>query len=375
MRVLFFNEGNMGSDVMGQGQLTRAVRTGLAETPDVLAGFLDMRPMGRLAASLATRPLPALAGRPGLDLRVLRWHLVQSVRARRAIGSALADRPVDVLHVHTQSIALALAGRMRRTPTVLSVDATIDDWAAMSPPDASRRYAPGPLAPSRGLERRAYERALLTIAWTEWARRGVERLAPAAEVIEHHPGLDLDRYRPAARRPRERPRVLFVGGRFVQKGGPELLAALSDTLATEVELDLVTPAPLPELRGVRVHTLGPDDPRLLDLQQQADVLCLPSHADAAPWALLEAMACGTPVVASRVGGIPDLLDGGRAGILVDRGHERQLGDALARLLGDVELRRELAGRARERCERCYDARHQVPLLVERMRGLLAPSAA
>jgi starch synthase len=375
MRVLFFNEGNMGSHVMGQGQLTQAVRLGLAETPDVRASFVGLPPMGRLAASLATRPLPRLAGLDGLDLRVLRWHVVQSVRARAAIGNALAEWPADVLHVHTQSIALGLSRRMRRTPTVLSVDATIGGWAAMSPRDASRRYAPGPLAPSIALERRAYERAGLTMAWTEWARRGVEGVAPAANVIEHHPGLDLDRYRPAARSPRERQRVLFIGGRFGRKGGPELLAALSGKLGSDVELDLVTRDPLPELPGVRLHTLGPDDPQLLDLQQQADVLCLPSHADAAPWALLEAMACGTPVLASRVGGIPDLLDGGRAGILVDGGHERQLGEALARLLEDVELRRELAGRARERCEQRYDARRQVPLLVERLRGLCAPAAA
>jgi alpha-maltose-1-phosphate synthase len=202
----------------------------------------------------------------------------------------------------------------------------------------------------------------------------VERLAPGASVIAHHPGIDLQRYEPAARRPRERPRVLFVGGRFAHKGGPELLAALSDKLGAEVDLDLVTPAKLPERPGLSVHSLKPADPGLLDLHQQADVLCLPSHGDAVPWAVLEAMACGTPVLASRVGGIPDLLDGGRAGMLVDHGDERQLGEALSRLLGDDDLRRELAGRARERCEERYDARRQVPLLIERMRDLHAAPA-
>ncbi|MGO9488286.1 MAG: glycosyltransferase family 4 protein [Solirubrobacteraceae bacterium] len=369
MRVLFFNEGNLGNHVMGQGQLAQALRAGLAETPDVQASFAGLRPMGRLSALLASRPLPALAERD-LDPRALRWHLVQSVRARGAIASSLGKWPADVLHVHTQSVALALAGRMRRTPTVLSVDATIGDWAAMSPRSSLQSYAPGPVAPSRALERRAYERARLTMAWSAWAKRGVERLAPSAQVIEHHPGIDLDRYRPAPRRSRERLRVLFVGGRFAQKGGPELLAALSDRLGREeVDLDLVTPARLPELRGVRVHRLRPGDPLVLDLQQQADLLCLPSHGDAVPWAVLEAMACGTPVLASRVGGIPDLLGDGSAGMLVEPRDDRQLGEALARLLGDAELRRQLAGRARERCEQRYDVRRQVPLLVARLREL------
>jgi alpha-maltose-1-phosphate synthase len=375
MRVLFFNDGNLGIHAMGQGQLSEALRVGLAETSDVEASFAGLSPMGKLAGALASRPLPFLARR-GVDARVLRWQLVQSVRARDAVSKALRERPADVLHVHTQAISFGLAATMRRVPTVLSIDATIGEWAAMSPRDAAQRYAPGPLAPSRALERRSFQGARLTMAWTEWARRGVERLAPGANVIAHHPGIDLNRYKPAARRPRERPRVLFVGGRFGHKGGPELLAALSDKLGSEVDLDLVTPAELPQLEGVRVHRLGPADPQLLDLHQQADVLCLPSHGDAVPWAVLEAMACGTPVLASNVGAIPDLLDEGRAGILVDPGDERQLGEGLTRLLGDVELRRELSGRARERCEERYDARRQVPLLIERMRSLsIAPAPA
>jgi glycosyltransferase involved in cell wall biosynthesis len=370
MRVLFFNEGNLGSHVMGQGQLSEALRVGLAESSGVEADFAGLTPMGKLAGALANRPLPVLAGR-GIDLRVLRWHLVQSMRARGAVAQALDRQPADVLHVHTQAITFGLTATMRRIPTVISIDATIGDWAAMSPRDVARRYVPGPLAPSRALERRVYERAALTMAWTEWAKRGVERLAPGASVIAHHPGIDLHRYKPAVRRPRERPRVLFIGGRFEHKGGPELLAALAGKLGTEVDLDLVTPAQLPDLPGVSVHRLGPSDPQLLDLHQQADVLCLPSHGDAVPWAVLEAMACGTPVLASNVGAIPDLLDEGRAGILVDPGDGRRLGEALARLLGDADLRRELAGRGRERCEERYDARRQVPLLIERMRELRA----
>lgn len=370
MRVLFFNEGNLGSHIMGQGQLAQALAVGLAQTPEVQARFAGLSTMGRVARAVAMRPLPLLADRQ-LDMRALRWHLVQSLRARSALEGALADWPADVVHVHSQSVALTPGPAMRATPTVLSLDTTIGDWAAMPAWRSPRRYGPALLAPSRALERRALLRFGLTLAWTAWARRGVEATAPGARVVEHHPGIDLDRYRPAVRRPRERPRVLFVGGRFGEKGGPDLLEALAGSLGERVELDIVTPAELPPLPGVRVHRLGPADPMLLDLHQQADLLCLPTYGDAAPWAVLEAMACGTPVLATRIGGIPDLLDDGRAGMLVDCGEPRQLGEALTRLLEDPELRAKLAGRARERCEQRFDARRQVPALIDHLREATA----
>jgi glycosyltransferase involved in cell wall biosynthesis len=104
-------------------------------------------------------------------------------------------------------------------------------------------------------------------------------------------------------------------------------------------------------------------PRLLDLQQQADVLCLPTYGDTNPWVLLEAMACGTPVVSTRVGGIPDPLEEGHAGVLAPYEDPRALGDAMRALLSDSPRRALLAARARERCEEHYDARRQFSRLI------------
>jgi glycosyltransferase involved in cell wall biosynthesis len=367
LRVLFFNEGNLGSHILGQSQLEAAFRAGSAASAAVEASFSQLGEMGRWSQALASWSVPVLAER-GLDMRALRWHLVQSLRARRRITEELRRCDPDVLHVHSQSIALFARGTMRRVPVVLSVDATVRDWSTM-PAWRDSRGAAHQLGPSTALERRALRGAALVMAWTDWARRGVLASEPRANVIAHHPGLDLERWTPAQREPRERPRLLFVGGRFKEKGGVDLLQALDGLLGRELELDVVTPAAVPPVEGMTVHRLEPSSPELLRLYQQADLLCLPTHGDTNPWVLLEAMACGTPAVSTAVGAIPELLDEGRAGTIVARGDPRALRDALNALLADAPRRAQLARAARERCEQRYDARRQFALLAERMASL------
>jgi glycosyltransferase involved in cell wall biosynthesis len=103
-----------------------------------------------------------------------------------------------------------------------------------------------------------------------------------------------------------------------------------------------------------VEFLGEQDHRRVrQLLEETTIFCLPSHWEGSSLSLLEAMAAGAAVVATDVGDNPEILDGGRAGLLVPPRDPTALARAIDRLVEDPELRRRLGSRARERVERVY----------------------
>jgi glycosyltransferase involved in cell wall biosynthesis len=110
-------------------------------------------------------------------------------------------------------------------------------------------------------------------------------------------------------------------------------------------------------RNVRVNLLGPvSAPQLLGLFRKADVFFFPSHAENCPMAVLEAMACGLPVVASSIGGIPDLVAQSSEGILCPREDVPAFVQALLDLR-DTERRKWMGTKARIRIEQEFTAEH------------------
>jgi glycosyltransferase involved in cell wall biosynthesis len=376
LRALFVNQGTIGSSraategsVRGHTATESALRIGMEGVDGMSARFERMGSWTRASRALA-RPLPGL-DRRDLDFHVPRWHVVEGLRGRRFIASRLAEREVDVLHVTSHTPALLSAELMRRVPTFLAVDTPVWEWHAMGIWRPVSPHSRAALWPSLALERRAFDHAAGVIAFSEWAATAVRRAAPRARVFTLCPGVDTARLQPAARASRERPRVLFVGGRFAEKGGHDLLDALAEDLGHSVELDVVTGDPLPERRGVRVHRLEREDRRLLELYQQADVMCLPTRGDSLGWALIEAMACGAPVISTPVGAIPEILDRGRGGLLVAPGNPRELRAAIRRLLGDATLGRQLAAHSLAAVAERFDARAQGRKLAALMREAVA----
>ncbi|HEV7701288.1 MAG TPA: glycosyltransferase family 4 protein [Pyrinomonadaceae bacterium] len=94
-----------------------------------------------------------------------------------------------------------------------------------------------------------------------------------------------------------------------------------------------------------------------------DVFVLPSYSEGTPNGIIEAMAHGLPIIASRVGGIPDIVDRASA-ILVEPGDTAALAAAMMRLAGDSELRASMGEAARERYQQTFSPCAVMPMLLE-----------
>jgi glycosyltransferase involved in cell wall biosynthesis len=107
-----------------------------------------------------------------------------------------------------------------------------------------------------------------------------------------------------------------------------------------------------------------DDPFGQGVFQAADVVCQFSRwEEVFGWMIAEAMAHGKPVVATRVGGIPELISDDVNGYLVGRGDARAMSDRILRLLSDPDLRERLGASGREVVASKFDLRQNVAQLI------------
>lgn len=196
-------------------------------------------------------------------------------------------------------------------------------------------------------------------------------------------GVDTDAFAPRERRfarqvlevPPEAKVVLFVAHSVEndRKGFDVLREALAG-LTGEEELVLLSlgkgePA-VPE--GIEQRHLGfvSDDRYLSVIYSAADVFVIPSRQDNLPATALEAMACGTPVVGSTVGGIPEMVRPGETGFLAADGDPGELRDGILRVLRDPEERDALSRRCRERALREHGLERQARRYASLYRALL-----
>jgi glycosyltransferase involved in cell wall biosynthesis len=170
-------------------------------------------------------------------------------------------------------------------------------------------------------------------AFAEQARR-----LGARDVRVIPTGLELP---PEPGEPADPPEVLYAG-RLSEEKGVEDLAAVAEGLNLVVAGDGPLRALLPQARGMLPRE------QLYALMERASVVVCPSRRDGFPVVCAEAMAHTRPVVASAVGGLPDMVRDGETGLLVPPRDPAALRAAIDRLLADAELRVRLGRAARER---------------------------
>lgn len=326
-------------------------------------------------ATYGTEPWPA-------DISVRSVSLsagsTRGAKARAAArGLAVAERTlrrgeVDVLHAHTstgasfvrKSFALSVA-RRHRVPGVLHVHGSDFDRFVERGPALRRRVIKGVLQAADAV-------VVLSSEWAEVVRHA----APAARIVVIPNGVSI----PAHATDDSGPFVTL--GRIGERKGSYLLVdALASLGKHAPELVLAGDGELNEVRdraaraGVGSLTIRgwvtPEERH--ELLRHARAFILPSYAEGLPMALLEAMAHGIPVVATPVGGVPQVVRDGETGLLVAAGDAAALAAALARLDGDPVLRSRLGIAGRELVSRQFNSRRTIDGLAGVYRRLASGS--
>ncbi|HEV2638922.1 MAG TPA: glycogen synthase [Actinocrinis sp.] len=302
---------------------------------------------------------------------------LRSLSVDLAMAASVAD--CDLVHSHTWYANMGghIAKLLHGIPHVMTAHSLepLRPWKA--------EQLGGGYTLSSWAERTAIEAADAVIAVSHGMRKDILDCYPALDpdrVQVVHNGIDTALYQPTPDTDAltrhgvdpDRPYVLFVGRITRQKGVPHLLRA-ARALDPSAQLVLAAGAPdtpaidqefralVDELRQTRdgvvwIPEMRPR-PEVVQLLTHAAVFACPSVYEPLGIVNLEAMACGTPVVASAVGGIPEVVDDGVTGLLVDydeaapEAFEAALAQGLNSVIADPEAGRRMGAAGRERAVR------------------------
>jgi glycosyltransferase involved in cell wall biosynthesis len=378
----------------GAGLATQALAEGLASrglTVDVVTG-----------AARASSEARLLWDGDAADEGVLAVHRVASRRraaheagARGAAGYLVAATPLvrrllgreryDVVHFvfSLPTAAMLPVLDLHGAPVVVSLRGS--DVPGFDASLSGLRRAHRLLHP---LTRWIWRRADRVVVPSESLGQLARRTAPRLRYSVVHGGVDLARFRPRLA-PRRRPdgvvRCLAVARLVERNGLDHLIDALGLLERGRYRLEIAGTGPCEPALRERVRRLGLepvvrfagwlDHAELARRYREADLFTLVPAVESFGNAFLEALASGLPVVGSTAGGIPELVEHARHGLLVSPGHPHELADAIVRLGADPRLRAEIAHRNRADAERGHSWDRTTTRYLSLYRGLQRPLPA
>lgn len=337
--------------VVGQGPPTAG------GIPTFVSAIVNDEELGRRFDLDYLNTTPQKTKRPGsfaasnfLLLGSHAWAIFKRSGRADAVHLNLAPAPLLPL---LRALVLTIAGKLRRARVILHAHTGRMHIAA-----SSRAYRLGLRLLARLVD------TLVVVSRS--AADTVERVGGAAAYLPN--GIDVG---PISTGPKEDPPVLaFVGTVCERKGVLDLRAALervkeNDHLPLRVQIlgDAKQEGPGEYERMIESYRKrglaevefpgAVDRATVLATLERSSIFCLPSHWEGFPLSLLEGMAAGCAVVATDVGDIAEMLDGGAAGIVVPPKDPQRLADALSSLVADADKRKALGAAARARVESVY----------------------
>lgn len=329
----------------------------LVVTPEVNRPTIDQGPFG----VLHRLPCPRFSGSTGFFL----WR-------RRLLLQELARIQPDIVHGQGTEREYAFTAVTSPYPSVVTIHGIMHRVHRVTPPPLlSLNRVPRWI--EKIVTRKATDVICLSRAVEDFFH---ERRSPArCHLIPNAVAPCFFEVRPRPRT-KKKQSILFVGNIYPLKGLDYLVDALAIVLK-RIESDIV-------LRVIGGKSIGEGEPAYQSMLReratrlgiadhiewlgvrreqevaaalrQTDVLVLPSFQETAPMSVAEAMAVGVPVVATRVGGTPELVEHEKTGLLVAPGNSEELADAIRRLLADAELRRRFGAEGRAKALERYAPR-------------------
>lgn len=326
----------------------------------------------------------------GVDVTVVDESRISSLGILAALVRFLRDRDIDIVHTHKHkdtvlgALAAKLVGVARVVRTVHGLREPLRGWQWAK----YRVY--------EALERAilwCFADRIISVSWrlAERLRRSGYRWSAITQV---HNGLDLRRVMPTRTRDEVRRELgiasdtLLIGtvGRLsAVKGHRHLLHAARLVLQAKpaTRFVIVGGGPLRDELALRAMELGIHrqclfvGPRndVYDLIAAFDIFVLPSLDEGMPLALLEAMALAKPVVATRVGGIPEIISHRETGLLVPPRDAAALANACLHLAGDREMAQMLGAHARQAIEAEFSHEKTGNALVDVYRDVMDGAGA
>jgi glycosyltransferase involved in cell wall biosynthesis len=219
------------------------------------------------------------------------------------------------------------------------------------------------------LERQCYQQAAMTLTRSEYTRQSIihDYGVPPERVAVVGGGVNFEEL-PAPMPLADTPRVLFIGKEFERKGGGQLVAAFRQVRERMPDAELWLVTANQDIAGPGIRCIAPTHDRdaIAALYRQASVFAMPSRCETWGDVFLEAMAYGLPCIGSTNDAMPEIIQHGETGFVVDADDFVTLAGYLEQLLGDPWLRRRMGEQGRARVAEAFTWAH----VAQRIDGYL-----